>query len=221
MSEIAKAVGQWAVGNLGWTAIIILFLLSGLFRITKKEIDPLGCVIGWFGKAFTKDVRKDIYELKRETTRKFEEVKKDRAEKINELKNDYNEKISGLREDLDSFEKRTNDSIDEMKNGTALNCEMLKKRLDEMEESNQRSNDMQTIRQIKAHVLEFANSCMNKVKHTKKDFDNIIEENALYENLIKKYNMRNDVYTEDFNYVMKVYHRCQDECSFLNEKNAG
>lgn len=206
MSEVAKAVGQWIVGNVGWSVLIVLFILSMLFKITKKEIDPLGWVIGWFGKALTKDVRKDISDFKKST-----------EDNLDDLKKDYNKKITDLRDDLDAFEKSTNKSIGEIKTGTSKNCELLKRRLDKMEKASIRSNDMQTIRQIKAHVLDFANSCMNHRKHTKKDFENIIEENTLYESLIKKYKITNDVYTEDFRFIMDIYHKCQKEGSFLNE----
>mgnify|MGYP003571266035 CR=1 FL=1 len=215
MGEVSKAVGQWIVGNVGWSVIIILFVLSGIFKVTKRDIDPLGWVINWFGRALTKDVRKDVADLKADTELKFAEVKTDRAAKIEELKSDYNNKIIALQSDLDGFEKATNSSITDMKEGTFANCIMLKARLDEME----KSNDMQTIRQIKAHVLDFANSCYNKRKHTKKDFDNIVKENEEYEELVSKYGMKNDVYTEDFHYIMKVYHKCQDEDSFLKEED--
>lgn len=218
MSEVTKAVGQWIVGNVGWSVLIFLFILSTFFKITKKEIDPLGWVIGWFGKALTRDVRKDVSDFKKSTDQKFEEVKKDRQAKVDELKKDYNDKIKGLRDDLDAFEKTTNKSVRELKTGTARNCATLKKRLDEMEAATQRSNDMQTLRQIRAHVLDFANSCMNHRKHTKKDFENIIEENSMYETLIKKYKVQNDVYTEDFNFVMDVYRKCQKNGSFLDDE---
>lgn len=191
MSEIAKAVGQWIVGNVGWTIIIILFLLSALFKVAKREIDPLGWVIGWFGKMLTKDVRKDVADMKTET----------------------NGKISDLRNDLDSFEEKTNNSMTEIKKNHEKSCDLLRKRLVGME----KSNDMQTIRQIKAHVLDFANSCMNKRKHTKLDFENIIKENETYESLCKKYKLKNNVYKEDYEYVMKIYHQCQEEGSFLKD----
>lgn len=211
MSEISKAVGQWIVGNVGWSVVIFLFLLSCFFKITKIEIDPFGWLISLIGKALTKDVRKDISELKESTNRKFEDVQKDRQSKIAELKSDYDKKISDLREDLDNFELKAKEKMAQIREESHMNCESVTVRLDEM----QRSNDMQTVRQIKAHVLEFANSCLNKVKHTKKDFDNIIAENQEYEMLVQKYHLVNDVYTEDFNYIMKIYHRCLEENSFL------
>lgn len=214
MGEISKAVGQWVVANLGWTVIIILFILSGVFKIAKKEIDPLGALIGWIGKAFTKDVRNDIQKLKEDTDANFEKVKKDRNDKVEELKKDYNEKISALRNDLDGFENTTNKSICEMQNGTHDNCQVLKERLDAME----KSNDMQTIRQIKTHVLDFANSCMNGRKHTFRDFRNIIKENKTYQTLVEKYGLENDVYKDDYEFIMEIYHDCKINRSFLNDK---
>lgn len=190
MGEIGKAVGQWIVGNVGWTVIIILFILSALFKLTKREIDPLGWVIGWFGKMLTKDVRKDVA--------------------------DTNDKIADLRADLDSFEERTKNSMTTMQKNHKESCNLLKKRLVGME----KSNDMQTVRQIKAHVLDFANSCMNKRKHTKMEFENIIKENEEYEELCKKHKIKNNVYTEDFAYIMKIYHKCQEEGSFLRDVDA-
>ena len=213
MGEIGKAVGQWVVANVGWTIIIILFIISSLFKIAKKEVDPLGWVISWFGKAFTKDVRADIAALQTDTASKFEEVKADRAAKIEELKQDYNDKIADLRADLDSFEISTNANINEMRTGTNTNCELLKHRLDEME----KSNDMQTIRQIKAHVLDFANSCMNGRAHTFRDFRNIIKENKQYQKLVAKYDLKNDVYKDDFEFIMEIYHDCKVNRSFLND----
>ena len=213
MGEVTKAVGQWIVANVGWSVIIFLFILSSIFKIAKKEIDPLGWVIGWVGKAFTKDVRDDIAQLKTDTEEHFEKVKTDRSQKVEELKKDYDGKISALRADLDAFETTTNQSIKCMQDGTTNNCEMLKERLDAME----KSNDMQTIRQIKAHVLDFANSCMNGRKHTFRDFRNVIKENKQYEALVKKYCMKNDVYKDDYNFIMEIYHDCKVNRTFLND----
>lgn len=226
MGEITKAVGQWIVGNVGWSVLIFLFILSCLFKITKIELDPLGWIIGWFGKMLTKDVRKDVADLKTETAEEFKKVKKDRADKVKEMMDDYDAKIKNLhgdveklKNDLDSFEKKSSKDINDVKTGTAKNCEELKKRMNEMEAAHQKSNDMQTIQNIRSHILDFANSCFNKRKHTKREFENIIDENALYEELIEKYKVKNNVYKEDYEYIMKVYHKCQEEGSFLTEGN--
>lgn len=237
--EIGKTLGQLALNNLSLTVIIILFvvhyIIKSLFKVRQKEVDPLGRMVGWVGKKLTKDVqtevasvksdvvsvKTDLANLKSYTEKQFKKVETDRIEKISELKNDYDKKIVELKTDIDGFETRTVSKVDEMIRGTRENCEKLKTRLDEMDEATQKSNDMQTIRQIRAHVLDFANSCMNKRKHTKLEFENIIEENKQYKALVKKYKIENDVYKEDYEFIMKIYHRCQDEGSFLNEEVKG
>ena len=215
-TEAGKTVWQLVMSNLSLTVIILLFILSGLFKIAKKEIDPLGWVVSHIGKALTKVVQKDVADLKTDTTEQFNKIKTDRAQKIEELKRDYNEKITTLKTDLDNFETKTTTSIDELKSGTTANCEEMKKRLDDME----KSNDLQTIRQIRAHVLDFANSCMNKRKHTKLEFENIIAENAQYEVLCAKHEVKNNVYKEDYEFIMKIYHQCREDNSFLKDAEA-
>ena len=193
MGEALKPVGQWIAQNVPLTVLFVLFLFSVFFKIPKKEIRPIEWFIGWLGKHFTRELRKDIQVMK----------------------DDSNKQIKDLLTDLDAFEERTNKAITNIQNGTTDNCETLKAKLALME----RSNDMQTLRQIKAHILDFANSCMNKRRHTKQDFENIIRENEEYEHIVAKYDdITNDVYTEDYNYIMKIYHKCQDEGSFLKDE---
>lgn len=189
MSEFFKPAAQWLQQNVPLTIIIVLLVLSIFFKIPKKEVNVLGWFVGWIGKTFTRTLRDDI----------------------KQIKEDFNQQVQDLRNDLDNFETKTNANIEALQNGTNANCSMLKIRLDAME----KSNDMQTVRQIKAHVLDFANSCLNNRNHTKQDFENIIKENEDYEELVEKYGLKNDVYAEDFKYIMKVYHECQDKHSFL------
>lgn len=211
MGEISKAVGQWIVANVGWSVIIFLFFLSGLFKIVKIEINPIGWILGKIGNALTKDVRNDISVFKENTDKKFNDIKDQRSKAMEE----YDKKITDLRNDLDEFELRAKNGIIQNRDDCNLNYDRLSSRIDEM----QKSNDMQTVRQIKQHVFEFANSCMNKVKHTKKDFDNIISENQDYESYVEKYGLVNDVYTEDYEFIMKIYHICQENNSFLKDND--
>ena len=194
-SELGKTLGQLVVNNLSITIVIVLWTMGGLFKITKKEINPLGWLSGKIGKAITKDLRSDVEGMKTDTDKR----------------------ISTLKTDLDNFEKKTSKDINDIKKGTEKNCAELKVRLDEMEASQQKSNDMQTIQTIRSHILDFANSCFNKKKHTKREFENIIDENAKYEELIEKYEIKNNVYKEDYDFILKVYHTCQEEGSFLKE----
>lgn len=193
MGDILKPAGEWIANHVPLALLIGLLVLSLFFKIAKTEINPLGWLLGLLGNAMTKDLKKAVVDLKTDT----------------------NASISELRTDLDAFEERTKTSISEMKSGTEQNYETLKSRISDME----LSNDMQTVRQIKAHVLDFANSCLNHRKHTKKDFDNIIKENEEYESLCEKHHLKNDVYKEDFAYIMKIYHQCQDKDNFLRDED--
>lgn len=75
--------------------------------------------------------------------------------------------------------------------------------------------DMQRIANIKALILDFANSCRNGRKHSKEEFTYILSENNEYEALIKKHNIINNVYKEDFAYIKEIYHECLRENKFL------
>ena len=75
--------------------------------------------------------------------------------------------------------------------------------------------DMARIAGIKAIVLDFANSCRNGRKHSKEEFTNILSENSEYERLVKKYDLKNDVYREDFNFILEIYRECLHKNSFL------
>lgn len=75
--------------------------------------------------------------------------------------------------------------------------------------------DKQRIAGIRAVVLDFANSCINNRKHTKEEFEYIINENKEYEELIKDYNIDNDVYRESYDYILRLYRRLLDEGKFM------
>lgn len=68
---------------------------------------------------------------------------------------------------------------------------------------------------IRFEVLNFANSCRNKVKHTKDEFLHIIEINDKYKQLLNETNDSNGVFSEEYRYIMEIYRRCQQENSFL------
>lgn len=75
--------------------------------------------------------------------------------------------------------------------------------------------DRQRMSSIRTTVLDFSNSCLNHHKHTKEEFDHVIAENRTYEELVKKYNVQNDVYTEAFEYIKRLYRKRMDNGDFL------
>lgn len=75
--------------------------------------------------------------------------------------------------------------------------------------------DRQRMSDIRSLVLDFSNSCLNGRRHTKEEFDHVIKENANYEALVAKYGISNDVYTEAYGYILRVYRKCLDGHKFL------
>ncbi len=81
--------------------------------------------------------------------------------------------------------------------------------------------DEQRMSTIRTLVLDFSNSCLNKRKHTKEEFDHILEENKIYERLVAKYHVDNDVYAEAIAYIKRIYRRRLDKGDFLTTPSAG
>ena len=103
------------------------------------------------------------------------------------------------------------ESLTEFKTETEQNFQKVERRQDAAE----KEADMQRMAGIKQAVLDFANSCMNGRKHTKEEFDHIISENAVYQSLVQKHGIKNEVYTESYRYILRVYRICLDEHKFL------
>ena len=76
--------------------------------------------------------------------------------------------------------------------------------------------DKQRMATIRSLVLDFSNSCINGRRHTKEEFEHIIAENANYEELVTKYQVKNDVYTEAYGYIMRLYRKLLDKRAFLS-----
>lgn len=68
-----------------------------------------------------------------------------------------------------------------------------------------KDDDMNQIDNIRNVVLDFANSCRNGRRHSKSEFEHIIDLNGKYELLLKKYNLTNGVFVEDYKYILMVY----------------
>lgn len=201
MGEIAKYMGQLALQHLPFTILFVLFLLSGFFKLTKREVDPLGSLINWVGKHLNDKVSKEVEDLKTSTDEQFKQIKKDRTDKVDELKKDYNKQISGLKTDLDSFKAETTISICQIKDGTSDNCQKLQERLNDIE----KSNDLQTAARIRVHVLNFAADLREGKPKTEEEYDVITEESETYDAIVKKYKLKNNKF--------------KNAIEFINEKN--
>ena len=95
--------------------------------------------------------------------------------------------------------------------GTRVNGDIIK-RLDKLE----RNVDQNEIDRIRYEVLDFANSCRNKRKHTQDEFEHIISLNTKYKTLLKKHDIQNGVFEAEYAYIMELYAGCQKKNNFWN-----
>lgn len=193
MGEILKPVGQWVAANVGWSVLLAIFALSLFFEFSKIKLSPITAFCKWIGDRITGGLRADIADLKANTDNKFAEMKSDTDANLRELKDSVN------------------DSLAEIKAKSAMNVAQFINQKNEIEER----LDRLAAARIKAHVLNFGRQCRNHEKHTHEDFLNLIAENTEYEGLVKKYGWQNDVYKEDYAYIMEIYRKCIRDNDFL------
>lgn len=89
--------------------------------------------------------------------------------------------------------------------------EPFNSRLDYLE----KTIDENEIDRIRYEVLDFANSCRNNRRHTKDEFEHIIDLNDKYHKLLEKYELENGVFDAEYAYILRLYKKCQDENDFL------
>ena len=183
MSEFFKPAGQWIAQNVPLTVIIVLLLLSIFFKIPKKEVRVFSWLLAKLGNVLLADVRKDIQDLKEDNATKFEELTTDTDKRISEL------------------EAQTNASFDAVKIQNMANCSKMQDRLDEIE----RKQDFQAMARIRASVLNFSDDLRRGNERTKEDYDNILNEDKEYEQIVAKYNEPNNVYTHALKFINDKY----------------
>lgn len=107
--------------------------------------------------------------------------------------------------------------IEKMKEQDAKLNELSKKLEDQGKKIDQQhdAQDDNEIDRIRWEILAFANSCKKKEKHTLDEFDHIIELNQKYHNLLDRRNLKNGKIDLEYNYIVKIYKKCQEEDSFL------
>lgn len=101
--------------------------------------------------------------------------------------------------------------------GKALNSEVIERvsALETCSDKQQKSIDENEMDRIRWEVLDFANACRNHRKHTKDEFQHIIDINTKYHDLLEKYGQENGVFDAEYAYILELYHECQRNNSFL------
>lgn len=103
----------------------------------------------------------------------------------------------------DCFNRDTRDKL----HSISLQLDDVSNRIDKIE-----INDMRTT------ILDFANSSMNNRKHTKEEFEHIIDLYTSYEKIIGDRGMKNGRIDLAYQYISDLYTTCLRENSFLDSQ---
>lgn len=79
--------------------------------------------------------------------------------------------------------------------------------------------NMLEVNDMRSKILDFSNSCLNERKHTKDEFEHVIDLHTQYVETISKYNMKNGRVDLAFKYISDLYARSLQENSFLESNS--
>lgn len=78
-------------------------------------------------------------------------------------------------------------------------------------------SEIKSLQDTRRNILDFCNACMNNRKHTKEQFDFMIQECDEYEKYIKKNDVKNGVIEAAIKEIRRLYEKCIQEHSFLKK----
>lgn len=192
MGEVLKPVGEWIAKNVPFVVLIGIFIFTLFFKIPKKEVHFWTWLLSKFGNALLGEIRSDIKDLREENSNKFDQLKDDTDTRITKL------------------EDSTTARFDEIVLTNNNNCKTMQLRLNDIE----KKQDMQSADRIRAHVLNFAEDLRRGNSRTKEDFDVVLKEDEYYEEIMKKYEIKNNVYSHAIKFINKKYDEFTDNDSF-------
>lgn len=105
--------------------------------------------------------------------------------------------------------------IDEVKTCLSQEVENVKTELTLKIQEVSDSNDKNEMKRIRWEILDFANSCKNKRKHTQDEYRHIIEIHDDYEKLLEKTGQENGFLDAEYDYILKQYADRQEQNDFL------
>ena len=78
-------------------------------------------------------------------------------------------------------------------------------------------SEAKSLQDTRRDILEFCNSCMNKHKHTKEQFDFVIKQCDKYEVYVEKNQVKNGEVTAAIKEIKRLYDKCIQTNGFLKE----
>lgn len=106
-----------------------------------------------------------------------------------------------------------NKKLEEYKNDTNSQLEQIKKEQEEIK----LQNAIDEVDKIRTEVLQFGRSCRNHEKHTQSQFKQIFSLYKKYTGLVELYSIENGMLEMEYEYIKKIYSKCQMENSFIEE----
>ena len=79
----------------------------------------------------------------------------------------------------------------------------------------EKESDENEMDRIRSEVLDFANSCRLRRRHTKEEFDHIFALNDKYQQLLEKTGQQNGRFEDAYEYIRVLYRRCMEQNDFL------
>lgn len=109
------------------------------------------------------------------------------------------------------FGNRANASTDERLDKLSSRLDEMDGRIDRIEKD--RCDD--TVKQTRRYILDFENSCRNGRKHTKEEFDHVIDEICNYNTYCSNHHINNGVITNAEKYLTDIYQERLKKNDFL------
>lgn len=103
--------------------------------------------------------------------------------------------------------------------GNRLNSD-IKKKVDEVEKKLDKhilESETKDLRDTRQYILDFANSCMYGRRHTQEQYRFVIKKCDEYEKYVEENRIKNGEIASAILYIRKLYNRCMQNNSFLQE----
>lgn len=189
MNDVVKPIAQWVGNNIPLSIGILLFVFCIFFEISKVKIYPLK----WLWRAISWPFRK-IDEQRTQSFKKLmEEMKSDMDTKLKEMTDSSNENCNQVKACFKNLSQQLSDLETRFDNLDAKQVE-TDERLDRLSAA-----------RIRNHVLNFARQCRKGEPHSHEDFSNLADEVKEYKILVEKYEWENDVFKNDWSYILELY----------------
>ena len=102
-----------------------------------------------------------------------------------------------IQQDMDDMKQELKDEINLLR----LDQEKEKEAIDQLIYA----NEMAEISRIRWEIIEFSNSLTNKITHVRDEYRHVIDDYKKYETLIKKYDLKNGIITEEYEKITDHY----------------